>query len=135
MVAANRPAAVVRGRELAPRLRVPRLTTGRALALLANSSLASARRCRRVFGAPGYRHPFHCHRVNYCWVCTVPGRSIQRLTDGTMTLSKFSLGEVDFLEASPQSPLIHDLENVCDAPLRFTTIELLNGHRPAITGA
>lgn len=41
MVAANRPAAVVRGRELAPRLRVPRVTTGRALALLANSSLAS----------------------------------------------------------------------------------------------
>jgi hypothetical protein len=76
--------------------------------------------------APGYRHPFHCHRTNYCWVCTVPGRGIQRLSDGTMTLSEFSVGEVDFLEASPQSPLIHDLENVGDAPLRFTTIELLN---------
>ena len=75
---------------------------------------------------PGYRHPFHCHRTNYCWVCTVPGRGLQRLTDGTMTLWEFSVGEVDFSRASPDAPLIHDLENVGDAPLRFSTIELLS---------
>jgi oxalate decarboxylase/phosphoglucose isomerase-like protein (cupin superfamily) len=74
---------------------------------------------------PAYRHPFHCHRTNYCWVCTMPGRGLQRLTDGTMTLRQFSVGEVDFSYASPDAPLIHDLENVGDAPLRFSTIELL----------
>jgi hypothetical protein len=55
----------------------------------------------------------------------MPGRGLQRLTDGTMTLRQFSVGEVDFSYASPDAPLIHDLENVGDAPLRFSTIELL----------
>lgn len=74
---------------------------------------------------PGYRHPFHCHRLNYCWVCTVPGRGRQRFTDGTMTVQQFSVGQVDFSHASPDAPLIHDLENVGETPLRFSTIELL----------
>lgn len=83
---------------------------------------------------PGYRHPFHCHRTKYYWVCTAGGRGIQRLPDGTMAVWQFSVGEVDFLEASPDATLIHDLENVGDTPLRFSTVELLDeGSRPAET--
>jgi beta-alanine degradation protein BauB len=76
---------------------------------------------------PGYRHPFHCHRTTYYWICTAAGRGIQRLPDGTLTVWQFNVGEVDFLQASPDAPLIHDLENVGDTPLRFSTVELLRG--------
>ena len=54
--------------------------------------------------SPGYRRSFHCHCTRYRTVCTEPGRGIQRLPDGTMTLWKYAVGEVDYLEASPESP-------------------------------
>jgi beta-alanine degradation protein BauB len=74
---------------------------------------------------PGYRHPFHCHRTNYCWICTASGSAIQRLPDGQRSLQRFRIGDTDYLEASESNPLIHDIESVGDSTLRFVTIELL----------
>jgi hypothetical protein len=74
--------------------------------------------------APGERLPFHCHTTTYYWVCTAPGQGIQRFTDGTLAVWDFRVGEIDFLEASLDEPLIHDLENVGDTPIRFSTVEL-----------
>lgn len=73
----------------------------------------------------GYRHPFHCHVTSYFWVCTSNGIGAQRSLDGRLTVLKFSVGDVDFLEASAENPMIHDLENVGDSVLRFSTVEIL----------
>lgn len=73
---------------------------------------------------PGERLPFHCHTSTYYWVCTSPGRGIQRWPDGNLAVFDFRVGEIDFLEASPDEPLIHDLENIGDSTLRFSTVEL-----------
>ena len=74
---------------------------------------------------PGERIPFHCHATPYFFVCTEPGRAISRFADGnTMT--------IDYAEAFTWfddvagGPEIHDLENVGDTRLRFTTVELLD---------
>jgi hypothetical protein len=74
---------------------------------------------------PGYRHPFHCHRTNYCWICTAAGTAVERLPDGRRFVQRVRLGEVDYLAASKSNPLIHDIENVGNSTLRFVTIELL----------
>jgi beta-alanine degradation protein BauB len=74
---------------------------------------------------PGDRLPFHCHTSTYYWVCISPGRGIQRWPDGTAATWDFQMGDVDFLTGSPDEPLIHDLENVGDTGLRFSTVELL----------
>lgn len=75
---------------------------------------------------PGYRHPFHCHRTNYCWICTAAGTALQRLPDGRRFLQKMNVGEIDYAQSSESEPLIHDLENVGPTTLRFVTIELLD---------
>ena len=72
---------------------------------------------------PGERVSFHCHTTSYFWVCTEPGRAIQRNPDGTLDTFDFAVGEVDFLRIPPE--LIHDLENVGNTRLCFVTVELL----------
>lgn len=73
---------------------------------------------------PGERGPFHVHDTTYFWTVVEPGRGLQRLTDGTYVVRDYALGETKYLEPTPESPLIHDLENAGDTTLRFVTVEL-----------
>lgn len=75
--------------------------------------------------APGERGPFHAHTHNYFWTVISPGRGLQRFADGTLTIRDYTMGETKFLEHTPETALIHDLENVGDTELRFMTVELL----------
>lgn len=74
---------------------------------------------------PGERGPFHAHSTNYFWTVVEPGRGLQRRGDGTYAIRDYALGETMFLENTPESPMIHDLENVGETTLRFVTVELL----------
>lgn len=74
---------------------------------------------------PGERGPFHSHTTNYFWTVVSPGRGLQRFDDGTFVVRDYTMGETKFLEHTPESALVHDLENVGDTPLRFVTVELL----------
>jgi len=75
---------------------------------------------------PGERGAFHSHTTNYFWTVVDPGRGLQRFADGTYVIRDYLLGETKYLEHSPHSELIHDLENVGDTRLRFVTVELLD---------
>lgn len=75
--------------------------------------------------APSERAPFHHHRHDYFWVCTAPGQSTQRFTDGTMTQHSYEVGDTVFT-ACASRPVIHDLENSGSTLLRFVTTELLH---------
>lgn len=75
---------------------------------------------------PGERGAFHSHTTNYFWTVVDPGRGLQRFADGTYVIRDYVLGETKYLENSPDSALIHDLENVGDTRLRFVTVELLD---------
>ena len=75
--------------------------------------------------APGERTPFHAHTVRYFWTCVDAGVGRQRYADGTMKLLRYATGDTLYSEHSPEAPMLHDLENVGETPLRFVTVELL----------
>lgn len=75
---------------------------------------------------PGERGPFHAHTRNYFWTVVEGGRGLQRLADGTFTVRDYHVGDTMFLENTPATALIHDLENIGDATLRYVTVELLD---------
>ena len=52
-------------------------------------------------------------------------RGLQRFADGTFIIRDYLVGETKYLEHTPDTALIHDLENVGSSPLRFVTVELL----------
>lgn len=74
---------------------------------------------------PGERGPFHAHTTDYFWTVVDGGTGLQRRGDGTYVVREYRVGDTLYLENSPESPMIHDLENVGDTLLRFVTVEIL----------
>jgi hypothetical protein len=74
---------------------------------------------------PGERGAFHSHVTNYFWTVVEGSRGLQRFADGTFVVRDYLIGETKYLEHTPDTALIHDLENVGDSTLRFVTVELL----------
>lgn len=77
--------------------------------------------------APGERLPFHCHRTPYLYRCESGGRWRLRTTEGDVMLGEDEAGEVTYHDIREGETMVHELTNVGDAPLRYTTIELLGG--------
>lgn len=75
---------------------------------------------------PGERGPFHAHTSNYFWTVVEAGRGLQHFADGTFVIRDYAVGETRYLEHTPDTALIHDLENIGTTPLRFVTVELLD---------
>lgn len=76
---------------------------------------------------PGERGAFHIHDRTYFWTVVEAGRGLQRFADGTYAVRDYGLGDTRFLEHSPASAVIHDLENVGTTTLRFVTVEFRDG--------
>ena len=74
---------------------------------------------------PGERGAFHSHITNYFWTVVEGSRGLQRFADGTFVVRDYLVGETKYLEHTPETALIHDLENIGDTTLRFVTVELL----------
>lgn len=74
---------------------------------------------------PGERGAFHSHVTNYFWTVVEGSRGLQRFADGTFVVRDYLVGETKYLEHTPETALIHDLENIGDTTLRFVTVELL----------
>jgi hypothetical protein len=74
---------------------------------------------------PGERGAFHSHVANYFWTVVEGSRGLQRFADGTFVVRDYLVGETKYLEHTPDTALIHDLENIGDTDLRFVTVELL----------
>ena len=75
---------------------------------------------------PGERGPFHSHVTNYFWTVVEASRGLQRFSDGTYVVRDYRVGETRTLDHTPDTALIHDLENVGETTLRFVTVELLD---------
>lgn len=74
---------------------------------------------------PGRRTPFHRHVHPYFYVCASPGRVRTRFPNGYYVEGDEEAGGFAFMEHAPENPGIHDLENVGDTTVRYTTVELL----------
>jgi beta-alanine degradation protein BauB len=74
---------------------------------------------------PGERLPFHRHRTSYFYRCETAGRLRVRTPEGDDAEYESPLDEVHFHEIGPDDLVVHDLENVGETTVRFTTVELL----------
>ena len=75
---------------------------------------------------PGERGEFHSHTTNYFWTVVEGSRGLQRFSDGSYVVRDYIEGETKYLEHTPDTALIHDLENIGESTLRFVTVELLD---------
>jgi len=86
---------------------------------------------------PGQRFGFHRHVLNYFWTAMTPCRGRQHLMDGTTVEYAYASGETRHETYGPGEFKVHDLENIGDGEMVFTTVEFLDSANPplAIPGA
>ena len=75
---------------------------------------------------PGERLPFHTHVLDYFWVATSPGRTRSRYGDGKVAEADYAEGDTRHFTFGPGESMTHDLENIGDTVLTFTTVEFLD---------
>lgn len=76
--------------------------------------------------APGQRWHAHRHVLDYFWTAVNAGRSRQHTSDGTTREVSYSAGETRHFTFAAGEYLLHDIENVGDGDLVFTTVEHLD---------
>jgi len=76
--------------------------------------------------APGERIGFHRHVLNYFWSAVTTGRGRQHMHDGTTVEKTYLAGETRHEHYGPGEYKIHDLQNIGDTDLVFTTVEFLD---------
>lgn len=72
---------------------------------------------------PGARLSFHTHVLNYFWTATSAGRARSRYADGTVREMDYSVGLTQHMTFAAGESMTHDLENIGDTVLCFTTVE------------
>jgi beta-alanine degradation protein BauB len=75
---------------------------------------------------PGGRLPFHRHVLNYFWTAITPGRARSHYQDGRVMEPVHQAGDTKHLHFGEGEFMIHDLENIGDTDLVFTTVEFLD---------
>ena len=75
---------------------------------------------------PGDRLPFHTHVLDYFWVATTPGKARSRYADGTVAEVEYEIGTTKHFTFEKGDAMTHDLENIGDTVLCFTTVEYLD---------
>lgn len=82
--------------------------------------------------APGERIGFHRHVLDYVWTCVSGGAALSHTGDGETFQVAYAIGETRRLSFGPGEWMIHDLVNVGDAELIFTTVEYLGSANEAL---
>jgi hypothetical protein len=86
--------------------------------------------------APGQRWHAHRHVLDYFWTAVTPGRSRQHTFDGTTREVAYQAGDTKHFHFGPAEYLLHDIENIGDTELVFTTVEHLDSdNTPLPVGA
>ncbi|MBR0800328.1 hypothetical protein JQ615_33665 [Bradyrhizobium jicamae] len=76
--------------------------------------------------APGERIGFHRHVLDYFWTAVTPGRARSHMEDGSVVEAVYAVGDTRHFSYGAGEYKIHDLENIGDADLWFTTVEFLD---------
>lgn len=73
---------------------------------------------------PGKRLPFHKHCKPYFWTVLTNGESISRYHNGAIVKTVYHNGDTaNFDTLSDENYFIHDLENIGETTLIFSTVE------------
>jgi beta-alanine degradation protein BauB len=82
--------------------------------------------------APGERWHAHRHVLDYFWTAINAGSSRQHTHDGTTRDVSYRAGETRHFHFGPGEYLLHDIENIGDSELIFTTVEHLDSANAAL---
>ncbi|MHA0289734.1 hypothetical protein ACXYX3_25240 [Mycobacterium sp. C3-094] len=82
--------------------------------------------------APGERWHAHRHVLDYFWTAVNAGTSRQHTADGTTREVSYAAGETRHFRFAAGEFLLHDIENVGDTELVFTTVEHLDSENAAL---
>jgi hypothetical protein len=75
---------------------------------------------------PGERIGFHRHVLDYFWTAVTGGKARSHTQDGTVVEAEYYPGETRHASYAGGEYKIHDLENIGDTELIFTTVEFLD---------
>ena len=75
---------------------------------------------------PGDRLDFHRHRTSYFYRCEAGDRLRLTTPEGDELEYESPRDEVHFHEIGADDLVVHDLENIGETTVRFTTVELLD---------
>lgn len=78
----------------------------------------------RIALRPGERYGFHRHVLNYFWVAVTGGRSRSHYAGGETREQIYRAGDVRHYRFARGEFMVHDIENIGDGDLIFTTVEL-----------
>lgn len=81
---------------------------------------------------PGQRWHAHRHVLDYFWTAVTPGTSRQHTFDGTTRDVSYGAGETRHFHFEEGEYLLHDIQNIGDAELVFTTVEHLDSKNPPL---
>jgi hypothetical protein len=82
--------------------------------------------------APGERWHAHRHVLDYFWTAINAGSSRQHTHDGTTREVSYHAGETRHFQFGPGEYLLHDIENIGESELIFTTVEHLDSANAAL---
>jgi hypothetical protein len=80
--------------------------------------------------APGERWHAHRHVLDYFWTAVSAGNSRQHTHDGSTRDVSYAAGETRHFHFGPGEFLLHDIENIGQTELVFTTVEHLDSDNP-----
>jgi hypothetical protein len=75
---------------------------------------------------PSERIGFHRHVLDYFWTAVTPGRARSHQLDGATIETSYHAGQTQHATYGPGEYKIHDLQNIGDTDLIFTTVEFLD---------
>ena len=79
---------------------------------------------------PGERIGFHTHVLDYFWTAVTSGRARSHFGDGRVVETEYRAGDIQHMTFSPGRSMTHDLANIGDTELIFTTVEFLDSANP-----
>jgi beta-alanine degradation protein BauB len=82
--------------------------------------------------SPGERWHAHRHVLDYFWTAVNAGNSRQHAHDGTTRDVTYTAGETRHFHFGPGEFLLHDIENIGQTELVFTTVEHLDSDNPPL---
>jgi beta-alanine degradation protein BauB len=96
--------------------------------------LSEDARCRvwTIVLPPGARIGFHTHVLDYFWTAVTGGRARSQYGDGRCAEVDYEPGDIQHLHFGAGESMTHDLANIGDTELIFTTVEFLDSANPPL---
>lgn len=86
----------------------------------------------QIHAKPGERLPVHRHQLNYFWTIHGSGKARSHYQDGRVEEFSYADGDTRHFTFSEGEFFMHDLQNIGETDLIFTTVEFLDSANPPL---